>query len=244
MTKGQIGILAGLGIILIILVSVIARTFLTRSGMIQAGSSNPTPRVQATSTMIVLPTLTPTATSTPVPYEQLIPAGWKQFKNELVELWLPPQYKLGDAKKLAADAKKRYEETGLQELNDYNAESKTFYTFVIVDEESGSELFRTITSVGYEPLPQETLDLFLDTEIARLPYIITVVERRKVNIEGKEAVRLVYETRQGNINANELIYVFLDGSTVWSVSYYAEINEYYQQLPLFEQSIKTFRFVR
>ena len=71
-----------------------------------------------------------------------------------------------------------------------------------------------------------------------------LVDRKKVQVGSSEATRLVYEMRQGNIYANELIYVFLDGSTVWSVGYYAEINEFYQQLPIFEQSIQTFGMAR
>jgi hypothetical protein len=60
-----------------------------------------------------------------------------------------------------------------------------------------------------------------------------------------EAYRLMFEGRTSdNLNTNDLLYVFQDGGTVWYVKYSAEINEFYEMLPVFEESIKTFRMVK
>jgi len=244
MTKAQVGLLIGLAILAVILIVAIAGLFLSRKGI---GFSRPPatqPVALSTPTMIVIPTFTPTQTPTPVPYEERIPEGWIQFKTELIEIWLPSNFKLADANKLAKDARQRYEEMGLQELIDYTEQSEAIVDLVVADEESGSALYRTISSVGYQPLKEASLDIFIDKELSKLPSMMLLVDRKKVQVGSSEATRLVYEMRQGNIYANELIYVFLDGSTVWSVGYYAEINEFYQQLPIFEQSIQTFRMAR
>jgi hypothetical protein len=47
-----------------------------------------------------------------------------------------------------------------------------------------------------------------------------------------------------NLNTNDLLFVIQDGATVWYVKYSAEITEFYELLPVFEESIKTFRMVR
>jgi hypothetical protein len=57
-------------------------------------------------------------------------------------------------------------------------------------------------------------------------------------------VRITFELRVETVDVNELVYVFQDGSAVWMVAYVAQINEFYDMLPTFEQSAKTFRTVK
>jgi hypothetical protein len=244
MTATQIGILVGLVGIACLLFALIVSLVFRGTSTPFASNSQSTPVLQSTSTPFVIPNPTPTETPTLIPYEQRIPLGWKQFKTELVEIWLPSDFELADADKLAEDARKRYEEMGLQELIDYNAKSKAIPVLVVTDEESGSPLYRTISTISYQPLNGESLDVFIDNELSELPSMLVLVERRKVQIGSIEAVRLVYEMRQGNIYANDVSYIFVDGNKVWSVGYYAEITEFYQQLPSFEQSIQTFRIIK
>ena len=244
MTKAQLGILIGLAILAVILIVAIAGLFFSRKG-IGFSSPPPTPPVaRSTPTMIVIPTFTPTQTPTPIPYEKRIPEGWKQFKTELIEIWLPSNFKLANADKLTQDARKRYEEMGLQELIDYNEQSEAIIDLGLVDEESGSALYRTVASISYEPLTEASLDDYVKKDVAKLPSMMSLVEQEKVQIGSDEAIKLVYELRVGSLSVNDLEYIFLDGSTVWIVGYFAEINEFYQQLPTFEQSIQTFRIVR
>ena len=98
MTSAQIGILIGLGAVVILLFAAMA--WLLLGGTIRMPSFSRAPKNTSTPymtpTMIVLPTITPTATLTPIPYEQLIPADWKQFKTALVEIWLPSSFKTAD----------------------------------------------------------------------------------------------------------------------------------------------------
>ena len=100
MTLSQLGLLAGLAGAACLLFG-LAGWFVLRgkSGLLARAPEN-TPVPRATSTLIVIPTLTPTQTPTPVPYEMLIPSGWEQFKTGLVEIWLPSSFKPGDAKLL------------------------------------------------------------------------------------------------------------------------------------------------
>jgi hypothetical protein len=65
-----------------------------------------------------------------------------------------------------------------------------------------------------------------------------------VYVNTVEARRIMIEFRANNIDINDMVYVFLDGDTVWYVEYVAQIGEFFDNLPVFEQSIKTFRPVK
>ncbi len=226
MTTTQIAILAGLAGMVCLLFAV-AGLLVLRGGL---GGSAPapqnTPTPESTVTPFLLPSPTATATITPIPYEMLIPQGWVQFKTSLVEIWLPKGFKKGDPKKIKDSA-----DLATPEL-------------VITESPSRSSLYNMIVIVSYEPLTADSLDAYLDSEIAKIPTNIRMTERRKVSVNSVNAVRILLETRLNSVDANELTYVFLDGGTVWFVEYVAQISEFYEQLDTFERSVKTFRTVK
>jgi hypothetical protein len=226
MTLSQLGILAGLAGAACLLFG-LAGWFVLRgkSGLLERAPEN-TLVPRATSTMIVIPTLAPTQTPTPVPYEMLIPSGWEQFKTRLIQIWLPSDFKLGDTKLLSDSTN-----FAVPEL-------------IITGATSKSSLYQMLVTVSYEPLTADTLDAFLDRKITTFPTEVRVAERRKVSVNSTDAVRFVFETRNNNIDIEVLAYVFHDGGTVWYVEYGAQINEFYEMLPTFEDSVKTFRIVR
>jgi hypothetical protein len=221
MTSAQIGILIGLGLIVVILFGFVL--WFMFGGRIRlpsfSGAPENTPIPQMTSTPVVFPTLTPTATLTPVPYEQLIPTGWKQFKTKLVEIWLPPSFKTID--------RKPNEELSLQGAT------------------SSDSLYRLSATVSFEPLTGGSLDAHIDDGLSKMDLQKSrLTERRKVSLNGIEAVRMVFEGRIETLDVNQLTYAIQDGDTVWFVYYTAQINEFYDMLPIFEQSVKTFRTVK
>jgi hypothetical protein len=171
-----------------------------------------------TSTPFVIPTITPTLTFTPVPYEQLIPEGWNQHKTALMEIWLPSNFKVTN--------KDADEELALVGSNPKTSSYKMSVT------------------VSYAPLATDSLDTYVDASLAKMDSTVRAVERREVSLNGADAVRMVFETRVDSVDVNELVYVIQDGGTAWVVFYVAQINEFYDTLPTFEQSVKTFRIVR
>lgn len=227
MTRLQIGILAGLAGALILIVCagafLIFRNFAPSASAPQA-TSTPLPTV--TSMAATPPTMTPTLAPTAIPYEQLIPAGWKQFKTSLVEIWLPSNFKLGDKKALSQTAQLAFNELLITEIP-----SKT-------------SAYTMLVSVSYDLLTGGSLDEFLQNKIQQLPPHVRLTDRRTVYVNTVEARRLTAEMHINNIDINDMVYVFLDGSTVWYVEYVAQITEFFENLPIFEQSIKTFRTVK
>ncbi|MFT3893715.1 MAG: hypothetical protein QM730_18965 [Anaerolineales bacterium] len=220
MTSAQIGILIGLGALVLILFGLMVWLVFGGSLRLPSFSRAPenTPTPQMTSTPVIFNTMTPTATATPIPYEQLIPSGWKQFKTELVEIWLPPSFKA---------AKKEPEE----ELS-------------MVGETSKNSLYQMRVLVYFKPMVGDSLETFIDSELKSLDPQIRITENRKVSVNSRDAVRISFEMRAQGVDVNERIYVFQDGSTIWLVGYVAQINEFFDMLPTFDQSIKTFRPVQ
>ena len=243
MTPTQLAILAGLAATACFLFGLTGWLVLRGNSRSSSVPQN-TFVAQVTATPFVLPTLALTETPTQIPYEQRIPPGWKQFKTELVEIWLPADFEVGDIDKLLEESRQSYEERGLQEMVDYQAKRKSIINLVATDEISGSPLYRTVVSISYQPLTEESLDVFIQKELLDLPSMIVPMGRKSVPIGSNEAIQLVYEARIGTVSGTSLEYIFLDGMTVWGVEYSAETAEFYQQLPNFEKSIQTFRIVR
>lgn len=227
MTRLQIGILAGLAGILILVLS--AGAFLVLRNVSPAASAPQatfTPPPTVTSVAATPPTVSPTPAPTAIPYEQLIPAGWKQYKTSLVEIWLPANFKLGDKKALNQTAQLAFNELFITEVP-----SKT-------------STYNMLVSISYDLMTGDSLDDFLQTKLQQLPAEIRVTDRRTVYVNTVEARRLMLELRVNNIDINDMVYVFQDGNTVWYVEYVAQIGEFFENLPIFEQSIKTFRTVK
>lgn len=219
----QIGILAGLAGAACLLFGMTG-WFIFRGGFSRAPAN--TPVAVSTSTPFVIPTITPTFTPTPIPYEQLIPDGWVQHRTGLVELWLPSEF-----------------ENSGQGVSGISGNS-VLLEMALTGETSSSSVHKIFVSVSLEPLNSDSLDTFLESRLSNIPVDVNLTERRKILINSTEAYRLMFESNNNNVLTNDLLFVILDGTTIWYVRYSAQINEFYEMLPAFEQSIKTFRIVR
>lgn len=223
MTAQQIAILAGLAVLACVLFTVAGCFFLQGAPRLLAPAPQNTLPPQITDTPFVLPTLTPTETPTPIPYEMLIPQDWVQFKTELVEIWLPKQFK-----KEKPDA------------NDSNLTTE----LMMVGFPSESSMYPMLVMISYEPLVGGSLDDYVNNLPVQITAEARVAEKGKVFVNSTEVVRLLIEGKVEGVDYNDLIYAFQDGSTVWIVQYFAQINEYYMMEEMFRNSVKTFRVVR
>jgi hypothetical protein len=227
MTVQQVGVLVGLAGFACLLSGVTGWLALRGGLGLFSPSSEPTPTAQPTSTRLIALTVTPTETPTPIPYEQLIPLGWTQHKTALIELWLPSDFKNAAPGVVSGVSG-----------------NSVFLNLALVSSSSKSA-YPASVSVSYEPLTSDTLKDFLDVKLSNIPLEINMVENRRVSINSTEAVRLMFEGHtSNNLDVNDLLFVFQDGGTVWYVKYSAEITEFYETLPVFEESVKTFRIVR
>ena len=224
MTIRQVGILVGLGVCTCLLFGFVG-VFALRRGLNGLLSQAPqtTPTIQLTSTPFAIPTITPTETRTPIPYDQLIPANWIQRKTALIEIWLPSNFKAA----------------GSAAVSGVSGNAVVLELAFVAS--SKSSPYKTTASVSYEPLTSDTLDNFLNAKLSNIPPEVNMTEHRKVSINSVDAYRLMFERQDNGVDTNDLLFVFQDGNVVWYVKYSAEITDFYEMLPVFEQSIKTFR---
>jgi hypothetical protein len=190
------------------------------------GAPENTPLSQSTPAPFVLPTVAASATPTPIPYETLVPGGWIQFKTALVEIWLPNGFEQADPKKFT------------------NPGDMETHELVMTGTMSDTSLNTMLVMISYKPLTANSLDAQLDSDLAKVPANVRLTERRIVSVNSTDAIRMVQETQVDGNDANQMTYVFLDGSTIWFVQYFAPINEFFETLDEFEKSVKTFRVVR
>ena len=225
MSVRQLGILGGLAVVACLLFGLTGWLFLRRGLSSLSNSPASTPVTESTPTPFSLPTQMSTVTLTPVPYEQLIPTGWDQHHTTLVELWLPVGYESTGSNATAFGSGNSV----VSELSLAAASSTAHKIYV---------------SVSYEPLTADSLDAFMDGRLANVPPEVNLSDRRKVSINATEVYRLMLEWQDSSVYTNDLFFIFLDGSTIWYVKYSAEIKDFYEMLPIFEDSIKTFRIVK
>jgi len=226
MTLRQIGILTGLAAIACILLCAASWLAVRRGiGLLSQAPENTTV-AGSTATPFLLPTQSPTASPTPVPYEELLPAGWSQHKTALIELWMPSDFENAAPGVV----------TGV-------AGNSVILDLALVAT-SGKSSYPRSVSVSFEPLTSGTLEEFLDVKLSNIPPEINLAVHQKVNLNSVEATRLMFESQTGSLYINDLLFVFQDGGTVWYVKYSAEISEFYEMLPVIEDSIRTFRIVR
>jgi hypothetical protein len=229
MTGSQIGILAGLALLVFCLFGITGYLIFT-GGLGLPGSRQAPSSPEPIATLIVPPTSTPTIVPSAIPYEQLIPEGWIQHTTSLMEIWLPSDYR----------------KTTIKDLSILNKQLTVELTLSRTP--TDTSLYNLYVIIAHEPLQGDSLTSHLEyspTDLPATPTTLRVVEQRNVHINATPAVRLVFEGKSSdNIDANSLVYVFLDGNTVWYVEYWTQINEFYNHLEIFEKSILTFRLVK
>ena len=196
MTRMQIGILAGLAGMLCLIVIVGGWLVLSNRSRMLPNSSAPVAASTVTSVVAVTPTIEVTITPTPIPYDQLIPADWYQFKTSLVEIWMPKNFKLADKKTKDITAN-----FGIPDL-------------LLAEVSSKSSAYTMLVSVSYDLTTGGSLDQVLDEKSPNLPYQARIADRRTVFINTLEARRVVIEFKVDNIDYNNLVYLVQDGNTV------------------------------
>lgn len=237
--KKQTLILVGFILIAVLVIFVAAGLYFSRSGT-KLFQPPPTQTiVRNTPTMIVLPTLTPTLTPTPVPYEQLIPEGWVQFKSKMVEIWLPSSFRSMDIKKFTAQAEAEAEKAGTK-----LGEGQGTLDLILLDDAQRQSLTSVAVYISYNPLTHETLDEYVDAFHAQRSDVYRTVEQKKTRIGELDAIRELIELSYQSKQINMVVYTIQNGDTVWHVEYTCHITDFFERLPDFERSIQTFRVVQ
>ncbi len=191
---------------------------------------------------LALLTATPSATATPQPTMTPIP-GWKKFEGDHIEIWLPESFVGGDlsensdlmleqAKTLGPEYES-YVQTFLQ--------NPSMFSLWAYDSDIGLSPYLTNLGITTDRLSYSVpLDTYVDESVSQFPDEMHLRERGRVTLNGREAQRLVVEIELPDATAMSLMYLLMDGKTVWMITYTTGPDEYEERVPVFEQSANTF----
>lgn len=255
MTGTQLGILGGAAAVALLLVCVLSWVMLSASA---PASAQPTAvaatEIPSTPTLQVVesPTSLP-ATPLPEVATSVPPGGWLEFQTQGATLWLPDSFVGGDMVNKKQDT-----------INKINALGKFYKNAVSAMKSAGPEVLLwavdktrkqtdIITTVTVEHTTStedtsvdEYIRSYLDSSIGGTPVamVLTVNETKKMTLLGRDARRLIYSETYANHWVTIVSYYIKDGADIWEVDYLLIPDEYFDMLPVVEQSIHTFNLLK
>lgn len=254
MTTTQVAILAALAVgnLLVIIVGAIVVLNLSSSnGGEMAAAELPTLYVMPP-TATPGPTATTTLTPTPTPWPTVTPiAGWKAIQGQGVTLWLPEEYQGGDPTTdmstlmqnyIAAGAEEAGAAQDMQLLTDNKAS-----LFAFAAPQVDTALFMRVAIVYSEEVSEQTtLDSYLSNVENLLGPEFRLVGREEIALNELAAMRLSMERRvenaAGEASYKEFAFYFFKlGEKMWRLEYSCDRDLFAQNLPVFDQSARSFR---
>ena len=203
-------------------------------------TASPSPTPLPTFTVTPLPTLTPTAT--PIPYTAYVPAGWRQYKSEKVEVWLPDTFAFVDNPSgFDQELNDKYSLIGLTDYVKQREKNLTVYELLFRHGPPLGSHF--IPTVFVKEFSRNGLSLaqFTDKAVSVLDVNSTLVERKPFAFFEREGERVVVQTNFNNVYVNFVYYLVQDGNTIWEIGCDASLADYYTFEPVFDDIARTFR---
>lgn len=176
-------------------------------------------------------------TMTPIP-------GWEKFEGDDVELWLPESFNGGDLSNDLDVVVENLRRLGpdFEAMADMIEQNPSAFVIWAFDSKVGYSGFLTNVNITTERmLSAVSIETYLDAVTNQLPPQFQVVEREPVSLERYEAARLFVEFSISGVRGKEILYLIKDGKTMWGITFATGADEFNQRLPIFEQSILTFR---
>jgi hypothetical protein len=204
---------------------------------------------------VVAPTPTPL---TPTPPAVLIaagtpPAGWVEFRTDAASLWLPANFVGGDLVHSKQRTISKINALGSFYRNAVVAIQQTNEESVLWMVDKTPKQTDIITTVNVRHIIS-TEDVSLDQYIhdflagnvqgTPVAMLLTVNGTKKVTLLGMDAMRLSYSTFYAGHSTSGFLYYIKDGADIWVVNYGLGPEEYYDMLPMVEQSIQTFNLIK
>jgi hypothetical protein len=254
MTGTQIGILAGLAAVGLLIMCATAWMFFSTSLPASVPSNPSTAPGQIPSTLpeTSAPTvaITPELAMTTTPAGTLVPPGdWVKFEGSGAVIWLPDSFVGGDVIKHKSEVVKKIRNIGPMFYGIADGLNKKKLppdmVLMMLDSKSDATLIVTSVTVHYKTLESDTtLQKYIDTEFSLVTPIPTINGIKKLTIQGFEARRMVSQQHNGTYEFTDVAYYLKDGNNIWTIDYTLAPAEYMQMLPFVENSIKTFYLVK
>jgi hypothetical protein len=202
----------------------------------QFGEPTPTatyPPISLTDTPVSTLTLKPTS----------IP-GWKKFKGGGVVLWLPESFEGGDLSEDLEWILERMAELGpeFERYSQVVAENPDAFIIYALNSSKGPDGFITNVNVFKEQVPSSiTLNLYINEIRNQVTDFLHIVNTETLTINQYDAGKIEVEYELEGRSVHQVMYLFIQSSFVWGVTFSTSSVEFDQWLPIFEQSIATFK---
>jgi hypothetical protein len=201
----------------------------------------PTPTF--TSTPEPKPTATPTATQQV--YE--IPADWKLFSSERVEVWLPGDYIGGNLEEDLPVVLAELRSLGgdYEGMADQIEQNPDLYEMIVYAPMAGGGGFLTnFTLARTDTLPSIPLETLMSVLESSFSEEFTVLESTIVDLGNYQAGRIMLQMSVYGITSQSISYIISTGGDVWVLTYTAEVNDFTGLLDTFETSARSFRIIQ
>jgi hypothetical protein len=208
-------------------------------------TKKPTPAVAASATRA--PTQAKAATATLAPTEASI-AGFKNFLGEGLSISLPDTFiggNLGtDLDLIIANLKKLGSD--FSQTVTLIEQNRSLFVLWAFDSNMNDTKFLTNVNIIKQPvLSSITLQMMMDATAQSLPAQFTVTESKIVTLGPNKAGRIqVAATVQGT-DVKEVFYLVMDSehSMMYAITFATSVGEFDKRLPVFDQSVSTFKVV-
>ena len=256
MTGAQIGILAGLaavvmlvigGIFWMILSTTLPAEPLNTPG--QPGGSNPeqsSPTLAVTNTPAKTATPEPSATVTP--QVTIVPPGdWSMFETRGAQIWLPNSYIGGDMTDQRTKTIQKVAKLGkyYKSIVEGMKAAPKDEVMWMLDTNWDKSVIVTTVIVNHQVLTVDTkLEKYIEDELAKLRKVPTLNKNKKMTVLGYETRQLVFQALLGTLEFTCVDYFIKDEADFWRVDYCVAPERYYELYPFIEKSMKTFYLVK
>jgi hypothetical protein len=195
----------------------------------------PTPLPSATPGPTEPPTQTPTPTA--IPYESLIPQGWKQFTSADapgMEFWLPSGYKVLTGKDKDKNSPVPLYGPNVDEMK---------AVMVMADTQSSTLLLHTNAFVTLLPMRGSTLNEAVDIVFGQLLRTGQLIERKDFPLLGFAAQKLTIDLNANGVDAALVVYIFQRDQELWQFGFLTPYNELFDRNADFDLAAGTFRLL-
>lgn len=169
--------------------------------------------------------------------------NWKTFQGENMELQLPSSFEGGSKKDLDLVINKlksfgpQYQK--LAQTVERNRSAIQIFAF---DSQIGSSGLATNVNVINQTIPSNiSLERYLKATETQLPSDFQVIDSKITSVNGYQTGRLITNFNRPGISGKQALYAIKSDNQIWAIAYTTGANEFEERLPIFEQSIDTFR---
>lgn len=177
-------------------------------------------------------TAAPTATPTPIP-------GFARIEGTGIELWLPDTYRGGDPALVWDELQEILADLGHGDAFDEVPALASVVRLLALDTEPNSSGGLTFAAVATEHFRNGwTIDAYTKAVVELWQGNYELVRSKRVKVAGNVAQRMEFTSDYGGAH---LVYVVRRGDRAWLIVFTTVQEDYEELLPVWEQSIQTFR---